>query len=96
MTSILISQFLLDLQEVHQNLADPQLSSLSSAQEGSPIFHRVIGSLGSTLSSLGGTAPDAEATHDQLASATENQIVEAEGGHEADVVEEVLRGKTPQ
>ena len=90
MASILVSRFLLDLQEVHQGLANPQLSSLSSAKAGSPIFQRVIGSLGSTLSLefLGGTAP--EAANDPLALATGISVVGADGaGQEADVVEEV-------
>ena len=53
-TSILISRFVLNLQEVHQYRAAPQLSNLSSRQ-GSINFARALGSLGSSLPPLGDT-----------------------------------------
>ncbi|RPD53085.1 hypothetical protein L226DRAFT_576528 [Lentinus tigrinus ALCF2SS1-7] len=56
-TSILVSRFLIDLQEVHQHRADPQLSSLSVSQ-GSLHFatSKVIGSLGESLPPPGDTS----------------------------------------
>ncbi|RPD58170.1 hypothetical protein L226DRAFT_536853 [Lentinus tigrinus ALCF2SS1-7] len=56
-TSILVSRFLIDLQEVHRYRADPQLSSLSSSQ-GSLQFatSRAIGSLGESLPPPGDTS----------------------------------------
>ncbi|RPD53089.1 hypothetical protein L227DRAFT_581667, partial [Lentinus tigrinus ALCF2SS1-6] len=58
-TSILISRFLLDLQEVHQYRADPQLSSLSVGQD-SLRFSRVMGSLGESLPPPGDTSLEDE------------------------------------
>ncbi|RPD53096.1 hypothetical protein L227DRAFT_581676 [Lentinus tigrinus ALCF2SS1-6] len=55
-TSILVSRFLIDLQEVHQYRANSQLSSLSAGQ-GSLHFatSRVMGSLGESLPPPGDT-----------------------------------------
>ena len=53
-TSILISRFVLNLQEVHQYRAAPQLSNFSSRQD-SINFARALGSLGSSLPPLGDT-----------------------------------------
>ncbi|RPD73018.1 hypothetical protein L226DRAFT_536849 [Lentinus tigrinus ALCF2SS1-7] len=54
--SILVSRFLLDLQEVHQYRVDPQLSSMSVGQGSLRFATRVIGSLGESLPPPGDTS----------------------------------------
>ncbi|RPD73023.1 hypothetical protein L226DRAFT_143532 [Lentinus tigrinus ALCF2SS1-7] len=56
-TSILVSRFLIDLQEIQKYKADPQLSSLSVGWQGSAFqlatLSRIIGSLGESLPAPG-------------------------------------------
>ncbi|RPD59933.1 hypothetical protein L227DRAFT_575932 [Lentinus tigrinus ALCF2SS1-6] len=60
LTSILVSWFLLDLQEVGIYRADPQLSSLSVGQGSLHFNSRVIGSLGESLPPPGDTSLEDE------------------------------------
>ncbi|RPD74253.1 hypothetical protein L226DRAFT_560899 [Lentinus tigrinus ALCF2SS1-7] len=60
LTSILVSRFLLDLQEVGRYRADPQLSSLSVGQGSLHFNSRVFGSLGELLPPPGDTSLEDE------------------------------------
>ena len=75
LTSILVSRFLLNLQEVHQKLGNPQLSSLSDGQL-SLNFERVLGSLGSSLPPFGDTALE-----DDLASDDNDESCDSTGSN---------------
>ncbi|RPD53536.1 hypothetical protein L227DRAFT_616932 [Lentinus tigrinus ALCF2SS1-6] len=59
-TSILVSWFLLDLQEVNRYRVDSQLSSLSIGQGSIHLNSRVIGSLGESLPPPGDTSLEDE------------------------------------
>ena len=84
-TTVLVSRFILDLQEVHQYRADPQLASLPT-EEDSNLSFRVIGSLGSSLPPPGHTSISIE--DDRLGSTSEDAAQHIE---EAD---EVVGGGT--
>ncbi|RPD74208.1 hypothetical protein L226DRAFT_560872 [Lentinus tigrinus ALCF2SS1-7] len=87
-TSILVSRFLLDLQEVSQYRADPQLASLSVGQ-GSLHFNnsRVIGSLGESLPPPGDTSLEDE----RLAAEDASEDNGDEVGQEVEAIVEEAR-----
>lgn len=63
-TAVLVSRFLLDLQEVNQSIGSGSQSATTSnlvSQTGTIAFARVVGSLGSMISSPGDSLhPDPE------------------------------------